>query len=908
MRKAILCLLAASALHGAGYGRLPLYFEANTGQADPNILFVSRSDGRRVFLTRDGASIGLSRGDAAAAVSITPLGALEATVSGEAERPAKSRYYLGGKTATARQFARVRYAEVYPGVDLLFYGNPRHLEYDFVVEPGADPQDIRLRVAGAQALRLDDTGDLVIETAAGDLRMLDPMSYQRIDGERRQVESAFRIEGVDTVAFDLGEYDRAAELVIDPVLIYAGYLGGGGADIAADVVVNRAGETFVVGMTRSLNFPTTPGAVQENFSGGSCAGGIALQPCFDVFAAKLNAAGSDIEWATYYGGLGNDIAAAASLADDGTLWIVGHTNSDDFPVPSGAAQTEGRGRNDAFALRLGPNGERRAATLIGGSDAEIAVDIAALEDGGAVAVGHTKSTDLPATDGFQRDKRGVGERTDVFVTRVGADAGSLRLTYLGGSGDDQAGGVAIGRGGQIWVAGATGSRDFPVTDDAIQGALASDAPDAFLAVFNTVSGRPYATYFGGSGADATKRVEADADGRVYVLGSTESRDFPTTRGAALPVWKRSLTFLARFSNTAQRPDYSTYLLGSAQDLAVDAEGQAWAAGVTGAGSPIFGSGALPACNGNILRKISAEGSRLLFSGFIPGLGEIDVDPEGFLYTAGADATGGLRTTPDSFNQEHAGQSDVYLAKMAIETDRARSITCVENGASFYAGEVAPGEIVTLFGSGLGPEAPAFLEVSEGGFVKSDLAGVRVLFDGVPGPLVYVEFNQINVVAPYALAGKSSTMIQLERDGELSDAFEAPVVDAHPGLFTRDSTGAGPAAIVNQDGTINTPENPAAAGSVVSLFGTGEGQTEPAGVDGLVTPETIETLPRPRLPVRVTIGNVEAEVTYAGAAPGFVSGVLQINVRIPAGTAPGLAPVQVTVGSRFNRQTAFVAVE
>ncbi len=192
-----------------------------------------------------------------------------------------------------------------------------------------------------------------------------------------------------------------------------------------------------------------------------------------------------------------------------------------------------------------------------------------------------------------------------------------------------------------------------------------------------------------------------------------------------------------------------------------------------------------------MRKISADGSRLLFSGLIPGLGEIDVDPQGLLYNAGVDATGALRTTPGSFNEQRAGQSDVWLAKMSIESDAARSITCIENGASFYPGEVAPGEIVTLFGSGLGPETPALLELGSSGLVSSKLAGVRVLFDGVPGPLVYVQFNQINVVAPYSIAGKSTVEIQLERDGVLSDPFDGPGRRRAPRPVHQGFDGSGP---------------------------------------------------------------------------------------------------------------------
>ncbi|MEZ5392113.1 MAG: hypothetical protein R2724_04380 [Bryobacterales bacterium] len=299
--------------------------------------------------------------------------------------------------------------------------------------------------------------------------------------------------------------------------------------------------------------------------------------------------------------------------------------------------------------------------------------------------------------------------------------------------------------------------------------------------------------------------------------------------------------------------------------------------------------------------------RLAFSGYIPGLGALAVDGDGALYSAGTDVSGTLRTTDGFFDPTHSGQSDVYVAKLELESAQTLSLTCVEHGASMTPGEVAPGEIVSLFGTGLGPDVPAGLAI-ENGVVQGEVAGVRALFNGVPAPLLFVWFNQINAVAPYALDGAESVRVEVEYDGKVSNALELPVVKANPGLFSFNATGNGLGALFNQDGTKNSADNPAPAGSVIQLFGTGEGQTTPAGVDGLVSPESVASLARPLEDVKVQIGGANAEVTYAGAAPGLVSGVLQVNVRIPPGTPSGEAALQVTIGGRLNRQAVTVSVK
>jgi uncharacterized protein (TIGR03437 family) len=232
-------------------------------------------------------------------------------------------------------------------------------------------------------------------------------------------------------------------------------------------------------------------------------------------------------------------------------------------------------------------------------------------------------------------------------------------------------------------------------------------------------------------------------------------------------------------------------------------------------------------------------------------------------------------------------------------------TTIVSAASFLPTAVAPGQIITIFGSGVGPPIPAGLRLTAAGLVDTLLSDTRVLFDGTPAPLLYVSSTQISAVVPYGIAIGSSTRLQTEYQGITSGGLDLQVVDAAPAIFTLDSSGIGPGAILNQDSTVNSIANPADRNSVVTIYGTGEGQTNPVGVDGLITASTLRT---PVQPVSVTIGGQPAEVLYGGAAPGLIAGVLQVNARVPAGVAPGSqVPVIVTVGNKLSQSGVTLAV-
>jgi uncharacterized protein (TIGR03437 family) len=225
------------------------------------------------------------------------------------------------------------------------------------------------------------------------------------------------------------------------------------------------------------------------------------------------------------------------------------------------------------------------------------------------------------------------------------------------------------------------------------------------------------------------------------------------------------------------------------------------------------------------------------------------------------------------------------------------VSAVVNGASFLPGPVSGGEIVTIFGSGMGPAVLTGARLNAAGLLDTSIAGTVVLFDGAPAPMIYSSARQVAAVVPYAVAGKTTTLMQVVYQGATSTATPLPVEASAPAVFTADASGRGLGAIQNQDTSYNSPSNPAAAGSIIVLYGTGEGLTDPAGLDGRIA---ADLLPKPVLPVSVQIGGLDAPVDYYGAAPGAVAGEMQINVRIPQGLGPGPASVVVKVGDKLSQ--------
>ncbi len=368
------------------YGRLPMSFEANSGQFDGSVRYAARGAGYAVLLNEREAVLKLASGEAT--VRIAPAGASSsARIVGEEALPWKSNYFIGRDRSKwrsgIRNYQRVRVSEIYPGIDLIYYGNQGALEYDLVVGPGADPRSIAFDFAGVEGIAIDRKGDLILKTAAGELRQRAPVIYQESNGEKRPVRGGYRRLDGNRIGFTVGRYDRTKALVIDPVLIYSTTLGGTDIDQAVAIAVDGTGRAIVAGTTASANFPG-PSQIQGNIGGR-----------IDIFVVRLNPDGSAIEFATWLGGASNDNAGAIALDETGNVYLTGTTSSTDFPVTTGALQSALVGVSDAFVTAIRADGSGLVySTYLGGNNIENGLGIAVNQTGEAYIAGWTQSTDI----------------------------------------------------------------------------------------------------------------------------------------------------------------------------------------------------------------------------------------------------------------------------------------------------------------------------------------------------------------------------------------------------------------------------------------------------------------------------------------------------------------------------------
>ncbi len=471
-----------------------------------------------------------------------------------------------------RSHARVVYPSVYPGVDVAYYGRGRELEYDFIVAPGADAGVARVRFDGVRSMRVDERGDLVLETGAGPLLQRRPEAYQRGPDGRESIAAAYSLNDDGSVGFALGDYDRERTLVIDPVLSYATFLGGTGLDQCWDIAVDEAGYAYVVGETESVGLRgmriVSTNAFQTNYQGGVV--GIAG----DAFVAKLAPDGTAFEWFTYLGGTDLDGAFTLALGAGGEPVVAGFTSSTNFPISTGAFQSvvggetnryTGRNFYDAFVTRLTADGSGIVwSTLFGGEGEDQAIDLVLTTDQSVVLVGSTTSTNLPVAGTGAGTYSGVKDGFLAVLTANGS--GLLNATYIGGSGEESAEGVALNPAGTLaHVVGITASTNFPVLG-AVQGTH-SGLYDAFVAGFRLADGgTEYATYLGGTADDYAYRVSVGTEGHVWVAGVTFSTNFPvvapllTSTNAGL-----SDAILARLAPDGRSLETSSYFGGTSDD-------------------------------------------------------------------------------------------------------------------------------------------------------------------------------------------------------------------------------------------------------------------------------------------------------------------------------------------------------
>lgn len=608
----------------ASFGRLPLQFEVNRGQADPRVRYLTRGRGSTLFLTDDEAVWVLFRDEKAQ----TPAGEstgpdhreglrdrgkrtssvvrmrLEGSrpkplIDGLERLPGNVNYFIGNDPKKWRTdvptYRKVKVGEVYKGIDLLYYGNQRQVEYDFVVQPGFDPSVIRVAFAGAERISADPSGDLVIATGAGDLRMKSPLVYQERDGRRELVAAAYVVRPDEKkVEFRLAEYDRTRELVIDPVIVWSTFVGGTSAiapdfvysyDAAQGIAVGGDGSPIVGGLTWSNDFPTTSGAFDPGSAGDS----------WDGFVYKLNSAGTAFVYSTYIGGPAawEGVFAVAAGAS-GEAFITGRSASGSFPVTPGAVNIPGT----VFAAKLSAAGNQLLySAFVGGMGDDLGYGIAVSGSGSAVVTGRTKDASFPTTPGALRDSSYYNyDRGTAFVFRLSPDGRSLAYCTLlngktapgGPSGTTLAGSISVDAGGNAFVTGRTNAAaDFPITPGTFQPTLLGTS-DAFVTKLAPNGQASYSTYLGGGEDEAGTAIAVDSFGSAFVAGWTESHDaaiyipppFPTTPGAYISAGDSTASrFLTKLTPDGSGLAYSTRLIGGNCSieivaLQVDARGAA----------------------------------------------------------------------------------------------------------------------------------------------------------------------------------------------------------------------------------------------------------------------------------------------------------------------------------------------
>ncbi|HEV8187447.1 MAG TPA: SBBP repeat-containing protein [Pyrinomonadaceae bacterium] len=704
------------------YGKLPLSFERNQGQSDEAVEFLSRGKGYTLFLTTTEAVFSLRNSEKkTSALRMKLIGAdVNAQINGEQELQGKVNYMIGNDRAKWRTgiptFRKVRYDNVWPGVDMIWYGSQNKLEYDFVIKPCSDVAQIRLFFAGSDELRTSDKGDLLMKVNSEEMVQSTPQVYQDLPQGRVTIPARYLIKGTHEVSFEVGTYDISKPLVIDPVLSYSTYIGGDSTDTGLSVAADGSGRAYIAGQSSSdeTSFPLENAIQQTQISNLG-------------FVTRLNATGDDVLYSTFLGDdngfctgnvCGTQVNGIA-VTSDGRAVVTGQvTNEDDdskFPVTPNAYQRNGACISwcglepnrmvDAFVTMFSADGTQLVYSTFYGGWTNYRYSERGFDIGNSIAVdsstriyitGLTASNTLPNKHGFQGSRASEGDGKDAFIAVFNPLAANgndtlLYSSYYGGDGDDVGLGIAVDADRNAYIVGSTASTDLETKSPALSPLRATfqgGGFDGFVAKIDTEAdgnaSLTYSTYFGGNINDRVESVAVDAFQRAYITGASNSSaaSFPL-RNAFDSTQTNGEAFVAKLNADGTALFYSSFLGGNNGNtpsdgeeglgIAIDFAGNAYVTGRTTSGASF--PAVLPLASNlqgtAFLTKIEATVAnnvvpKVLYSTTFGGSGargeSIALDPQGNVFLGGT-SPGTLPTTAGAFDTTfNGGTSDAFVAK------------------------------------------------------------------------------------------------------------------------------------------------------------------------------------------------------------------------------------------------------
>lgn len=707
------------------YARLPMTFEANQGQAGPQVKFISRGTRYTAFLTAGGIVLSLrpnepvpvsqistvaapnqSQQPLSTTLQFTLLGAAQnLTAIGEDPQSGRVNYFIGKEPSkwltNVPTYARVRYKNVYPGIDLVYYGNHQQLEYDFAISPGADPGQIQFEITGASQISLDAEGNLILQTSVGEFHFQSPVVYQESTGLQVPVSGSYVLIDPTHFGFQVARYDPTKPLVIDPVLVYSTYLGGSASDQPTGIAVDSTGNVYVAGYTSSANFLlTTIGAPSTNAN--------------HAFVAKLDPTGSSLVYADYVGGNGEDYGVGLALDSASNVYLTGSTTSSNFPVVD-AYQAVEPGSYSGFVTKISVDGSSLLySTYLGGNGFDQPAGIAVDTLGEAYVAGGTTSQNFPVINAYQAAalaNQGGLYGNYGFLTKFAANGSSLIYsTFFAGNTNivqncgnpcwptpySAVSAVALDANGSFYVTGTTNTSNFPVTSGAYltSNSTQPDGTIGFVSKFMSSGNLDYSTYFYSSSGTpiGIGAITVDGSGSAYIAGTVSSDGtFPiTTTNICDPGvygFACSYAFVTKFDPTASTLSYSTFLgsnnFADPQSIAVDSSNNAYVVANTLSPAFVTNNGIEGYTNGNgenlLLVEIDASATTELFATYLGGSNNdsasgITLGADGSIYVVGSTDSVDFPVTQGAFQNVLGGGTDAFVVKIGPNSAPAVAVT------------------------------------------------------------------------------------------------------------------------------------------------------------------------------------------------------------------------------------------